>query len=259
MNYFITLTQDVSLVKMFLENETKKSVNLADTTEFGHLNTPLHYSCIQGNMVIIRELLDKGANINARNKFGLTPIFYAAQSGHLDVCELLLKSGADPTISGSHDNYPQLIFSPVDHIQDQPALKKIFEFHPSCKIPKMLLIDSISITLSSTGCIKLNLASSCNSISKLPIINWIIYIYSDKEKKDLLLKKIVKSINFKPNESSKKDKDENQTFKIELEQKDFQSISELYKNKDAIYFIIFGENAIGEGPFSDLGIIGYEK
>jgi hypothetical protein len=244
---------------MFLENEPKKTVNLVDTTEFGHLNTPLHYSCIQGNMVIIKELLDKGANINMRNKFGLTPIFYAAQSGHLDVCELLLKSGADPTISGSHDNYPQSIFSPVDHIQDQPALKKIFESHPSCKIPKMLMIDSISITLSSIGCIKLNLESSCNSISKLPIINWIIHIYSDKEKKDILLKKYIKSINFNPNESSKNDKDENQTFKTELEQKEFQNISDLYKNKDPIYFIISGENAIGEGPFSDLGIVGFEK
>lgn len=43
-----------------------------------------------------RLLLDFGADPNAKNKYGATPIQCAASSGNLEYLELLLKEGADP-------------------------------------------------------------------------------------------------------------------------------------------------------------------
>ena len=40
--------------------------------------------------------------IHCRNRFSLTPIFYAAQNGHNDVLKVLLKAGADPGVQDTN-------------------------------------------------------------------------------------------------------------------------------------------------------------
>ena len=39
---------------------------------------------------------------HCRNRFSLTPIFYAAQNGHNDVLKVLLKAGADPGVEDTN-------------------------------------------------------------------------------------------------------------------------------------------------------------
>ena len=39
-------------------------------------------------------LVKKGANVNARNSEGKTPLMLAAQHGHIDIAKLLLENGA---------------------------------------------------------------------------------------------------------------------------------------------------------------------
>jgi hypothetical protein len=43
----------------------------------------------------VRKLLRKGANVNARNEYGWTPLHWAALYGHADVVRLLLEHGAE--------------------------------------------------------------------------------------------------------------------------------------------------------------------
>ena len=56
--------------------------------------SPLHHSCINGNMIIAKLLLKYGAKINLRSVDGLTPLKYAALQGHFDLSEYLIAMGA---------------------------------------------------------------------------------------------------------------------------------------------------------------------
>ena len=58
----------------------------------------LHAAAYAGHSDIVALLIVKGANVNdAANRFGVTPLHVAAEENHLAVVELLLKHGADPT------------------------------------------------------------------------------------------------------------------------------------------------------------------
>lgn len=57
--------------------------------------TSLHLAARGGDKAIVRFLLDAGADPNALNYDGMTPLFFVANS---DVCKLLLEAGADPLV-----------------------------------------------------------------------------------------------------------------------------------------------------------------
>lgn len=88
---------NLPLVQQFLEADTP--VDLEDTTEFGDGYCPLHYAAYGGHVAICSLLLKQGANVNGVNKAGCTALFLAAQQQHWAVCHLLLDHRADPTIS----------------------------------------------------------------------------------------------------------------------------------------------------------------
>ncbi len=52
----------------------------------------------EGHLQICELLLDHGADINAKDSEGMTPLCWGAYSGHDDVCTLLVQRGADLTI-----------------------------------------------------------------------------------------------------------------------------------------------------------------
>jgi ankyrin repeat protein/mono/diheme cytochrome c family protein len=59
-------------------------------------NTPLHLAARKpGNHRTVRLLLDHGAQANATNMFGATPLMAAAAAGDLESARLLLERGAD--------------------------------------------------------------------------------------------------------------------------------------------------------------------
>lgn len=51
---------------------------------------------------VVRRLLDTGAEVDARNEFGTTPLMLAAQGGHTDACEVLLARGAAVNVQNEH-------------------------------------------------------------------------------------------------------------------------------------------------------------
>jgi ankyrin repeat protein len=53
------------------------------------------FSAADGNCVeLASELLDEGASVDARDRFGARPLSHAARSGHLEMVDLLLAHGA---------------------------------------------------------------------------------------------------------------------------------------------------------------------
>lgn len=57
--------------------------------------TPLHIAAVRGYNEIISLLITEGANVNTRNKRGLAPIHAAAWSGHKETVALLIAKGAN--------------------------------------------------------------------------------------------------------------------------------------------------------------------
>lgn len=66
--------------------------------EVGSLSKPLHEACEHGNPDIVKELLNKSADINSTNWLGYTPLHIACKKGHLKVVELLLKKNCKPDV-----------------------------------------------------------------------------------------------------------------------------------------------------------------
>jgi ankyrin repeat protein len=67
---------------------------------------PLHVAVRQGRVVIARELIDHGAQLDARDALGRTPLHVALANGKVQAAELLLQRGAD-------DDLQRLLFELV--------------------------------------------------------------------------------------------------------------------------------------------------
>lgn len=69
--------------------------SFADPRPFvGELNTPLHLSVDHPELVAL--LLASGANVNARDSSGWTPLMRACNAGAFEVALMMLEHGAEP-------------------------------------------------------------------------------------------------------------------------------------------------------------------
>lgn len=66
----------------------------------GACSTPLHWSVMRGRVAIARLLLERGADVNARQVGGFTPLHMAAQSGDVEMARLLL--AYSPEVNAHH-------------------------------------------------------------------------------------------------------------------------------------------------------------
>ena len=73
--------------------------------------TLLHNACVSPDLdpEIVRLLFDKGANLNARGKNEDTPLHGASRLGNLAIAEMLLRLGADYSITDSSNRTPLLV------------------------------------------------------------------------------------------------------------------------------------------------------
>ncbi|MFP4374136.1 MAG: ankyrin repeat domain-containing protein [Spirochaetaceae bacterium] len=70
----------------------------------GRTRTPLHWAARQGHVEVVRTLIDNGADVNASDVFGRTPLHLAVS--HPEVVELLLDAGAGVDARDQLSNTP---------------------------------------------------------------------------------------------------------------------------------------------------------
>lgn len=62
------------------------------------LNDQLWEAARKGDAAAVKALLDKGADVNAKFRYGATALSYAADKGHVEVVNVLLERGADVNV-----------------------------------------------------------------------------------------------------------------------------------------------------------------
>jgi ankyrin repeat protein len=80
---------DIDQIRKFINKNDVHNIDLEEMT-------PLHYAIKRNDPKIVQILIDYGADLNAKNKDGLTPLHYAVSlvNVNLDIVQLLIK-GSD--------------------------------------------------------------------------------------------------------------------------------------------------------------------
>jgi ankyrin repeat protein len=76
---------------------------------------PLHAAVAAKSTEVVRLLLERGVDVNARQQVGYTPLMGAASSGREDLVELLLGHGADPALVAEDGRTAAVVAREHDH------------------------------------------------------------------------------------------------------------------------------------------------
>ncbi|OAA54558.1 Ankyrin repeat-containing domain protein [Niveomyces insectorum RCEF 264] len=85
-------TGDIDAMRQLLEGGA--DISARDNDQW----TALHYAARYKQAAAVDLLLEKGADIDPRSKTGRTPLMFAAEKGHKEIVELLLERHADATL-----------------------------------------------------------------------------------------------------------------------------------------------------------------
>ena len=69
-------------------------------------DTPLHISCLYGQLACVQECLRRGASAAACDEDGSTPLHDACAGGHYEIAKLLLDQGAPIFVADSDGDTP---------------------------------------------------------------------------------------------------------------------------------------------------------
>jgi len=86
--------------------------------------TALMMASRKGRTDIVKLLLDKGADVNATTNKGDTALIMASQNGHTDIVKLLLDKGADVDVKDSNGWTALSVASPAVHADIVKLLQK---------------------------------------------------------------------------------------------------------------------------------------
>ncbi|AFZ10868.1 Ankyrin (plasmid) [Oscillatoria nigro-viridis PCC 7112] len=66
----------------------------------------IHMAACDGDIDTVRLHLDQGIDVNIRDEFGKTPLYWAADRGKKNVVEMLIANGADVNIKNKYEQTP---------------------------------------------------------------------------------------------------------------------------------------------------------
>lgn len=99
----------------------------------GWQGTPLHYAIWASGIdkiTIIGFLLNNGANINAKNSNGETPLHIAVANGRLEDVTFLVKKGANVNIKSNNGESPLTIAeTPMFRFEEHQAIANFLKKH----------------------------------------------------------------------------------------------------------------------------------
>jgi len=78
--------------------------------------TPLFIAAQQGHIAVVDALLEKNVNPNQAKLNGATPLLVAAQNGHPEIVKALLKNAANPSLAMSDGTTPLFIAAQNDRV-----------------------------------------------------------------------------------------------------------------------------------------------
>ena len=71
--------------------------------------TPLMNAAMLGRLKVVNALIELGADVQKKGQFGYTPLHAAAQGGHLEVVQALVKYGASVNCKNDDGDIPLIL------------------------------------------------------------------------------------------------------------------------------------------------------
>ena len=96
---------NMNIVKFLIENGAK----IESRDKFG--KTILHYAIHYADFEMVKFLLEWNANINAKSNLGQTPLHYASGNGNVAMVKLLIEKGALIDEKNNHGDTPLIMIS----------------------------------------------------------------------------------------------------------------------------------------------------
>jgi hypothetical protein len=167
-------------------------------------------------------------------------------------------SGADPTMIGFDEDYPQYALCPVDHVFETPGLESIFRLNESCREATAPGIDDVNLTLSTSGVATLTLPPLV-TISKLLVKSYTVTLITGiaEQPPEVIYSKVIPTV-VDPDDPDRKKKDKRSDVEIvefKYERRELEKIAEFIRQSDNFMFTVVISNALGDGPSTEPKLI----
>ena len=82
-----------------------------------------YIAALQNNTESLKNLIEKGADVNAKNKYEQTTLHYAAREGHTEIVEFLIEKGADVNAKNKYGLTPLHFAAKIKKPRKKPEIK----------------------------------------------------------------------------------------------------------------------------------------
>jgi hypothetical protein len=119
----------------------KESSNINETVNVRDLAgwTPLHEACNQGNLDIVKTLIEHNADMNALGYHNNTPLHEAALNTKFECCKYLLEMGANKSIRNQYGVLAS------DFVKSMPEFVKLFNSYENQQNEQSILNEEESL------------------------------------------------------------------------------------------------------------------